>query len=226
MTSEVTDELRGFGVDARRVVALAETEARGHRHTRVGTEHLLIGLLAVEGSVAAERLREAGITLAAARHKVVEAVPPGDAPAPEVLLRSERAARALGRSVRFSHAARASSVGTEHVLLGVLDVEGTAGQVLRGLGVDVERLRSTLREPEPSGETDEHHEHDEHDEAAPEPVAATLPPLSALACPVCAAVLDDAIDYRVLIAAGPRGPREVVAYSCRVCGRILGVGPG
>ena len=124
MTSEVTDELRGFGVDARRVVALAETEARGHRHTRVGTEHLLIGLLAVEGSVAAERLREAGITLAAARHKVVEAVPPGDAPALAVLLRSERAARALGRSVRFSHAARASSVGTEHVLLGVLDVEG------------------------------------------------------------------------------------------------------
>jgi ATP-dependent Clp protease ATP-binding subunit ClpA len=215
MTSEVTDDLRGFGVEARRVVALAETEARGHRHTRVGTEHLLIGLLAVEGSIAAERLREAGITLAAARHKVVEAVPDGEAPAPEVLPRSERAARALGRSVRFSHAGRSSTVAPEHVLLGVLDVEGTAGQVLRGLGVDIERLRSALRSPEPSEALEDRGEAEEVTPAAP----------MALTCPVCASTLDDAVDYRVLIAAGPRGPREALAYSCRVCGRVLGVAP-
>ena len=95
-----------------------------------------------------------------------------------MLLRSERAARALGRSVRFSHAARASSVGTEHVLLGVLDVEGTAGQVLLWLGADVERLVVDAQGAGAVGEHDEHHEHDEHDEAV-EPVAATLPPLSA-----------------------------------------------
>ena len=221
MSSEGSDDLRGFGVEARRVVALAETEARGHRHARVGTEHLLIGLLAVEGSLAADRLRDAGITLAAARHKVIEAVPAGEKPAPEVLPRSDRAIRALGRSVRFSHAGRSSTVAPEHVLLGVLDVEGTAGQVLRGLGVDVERLRTTLRSPEQP-------EQPEQLVPAGQPVAreeSAPPSPSTLTCPVCASTLDDAIDYRVLIAAGPRGPREVLAYSCRVCGRVLGVAP-
>jgi ATP-dependent Clp protease ATP-binding subunit ClpA len=217
-TTEASDDLRGFGADARRVVALAETEARDHRHRRVGTEHLLIGLLGVDGTVAAERLHEAGVTLAAARHKVVEAVPDGEHPAPAAVGRSERAGRALGRAVRFSHVARSATVGPEHVLLGVLDVEGTAGQVLRGLGVDVERLRAALRSAEPA--TDE--------PGADEPVAPVpaVARVDAVVCPGCGVVVDDGIDYRVLIASGPRGPREVVAHSCRACRRLLGVTAG
>ena len=219
MTSRVTDELRGFGADARRAVALAETEARGLRHERLGTEHLLIGLLAVERSMAAERLHDAGVTLTAARHKVVEAVPQGDPSRSEVLPRSERATRAIGRAVRFSHAGRAATVGTEHLLLGVLDVEGTAGQVLRGLGVDVERLRGALRAVEVDVEVGDDVGADAAtDHADP---SAPLP----LRCPACVADIDDGVAYRMVIAAGPRGPREVVAFSCSECGRLLGVAP-
>ena len=219
------DELRGFGVDGRRAVAIAETEARGLQHPRVGTEHLLIGVLALDGTVASARLQEAGITLAAARHKVAEAVPQGDVPAGDALPRTERAARALGRSHRFSHANRSATVGPEHILRGGLDVAGTAGQVLRGLGADVERLRSVLRTPPPE---DGAVAAEPAEQAAAEvPAPAVAPPVeaAALTCPACAAVLDDGIEYRVLIASGPRGPREVVAYSCRACGRALGAGP-
>jgi hypothetical protein len=220
------DELRGFGIDGRGVVALAESEARGLRHHRVGTEHLLLGVLALDGTAASARLQDAGITLAAARHKVAEAVPQGEVPPAEPLPRTERAARALGRSHRFSHANRSATVGPEHVLLGVLDVEGTAGQVLRGLGADVERLRSALRTPPPDEVAS-----DEPVDAAPpleavpaaEPVAPATP--APVVCAGCGAVLDDGIEYRVLIASGSRGPREVVAYSCRACGRALGAGP-
>jgi hypothetical protein len=222
------DELRGFGIDGRRAVALAESEARGLRHDRVGTEHLLLGVLALDGTAASARLHDAGITLAAARHKVAEAVPQGDVPPPEPMPRTERAARALGRSHRFSHATRSATVGPEHILLGVLDVEGTAGQVLRGLGADVERLRTVLRTPPPDEVAS-----DDPVEAVPAvdvaPVAEPVGPSAATAAPVvclgCGAVLDDGIEYRVLIASGSRGPREVVAYSCRACGRALGAGP-
>jgi ATP-dependent Clp protease ATP-binding subunit ClpC len=217
MARPPADDLRGFGVDARRAFALAETEARGLRHERVGTEHVLIGLLAVEASSAAVRLREAGATITAARHKVVEAVPQGDPRNMEVLPRSERAVRAIGRARRFSHAARSSTVGTDHLLLGVLDVEGTAGQVLRGLGVEVEALRAALRaatEPAAEGEVGT--------DGATETAAQGPMPLT---CPACAYDLEDGLTYRVVIASGTRGPREAVAYTCGDCGRVLGIAP-
>jgi ATP-dependent Clp protease ATP-binding subunit ClpA len=219
MARPPADDLRGFGVDARRAFALAETEARGLRHERVGTEHVLIGLLAVEASSAAVRLRDAGATITAARHKVVEAVPQGDPRNIEVLPRSERAVRAIGRARRFSHAARSSTVGTDHLLLGVLDVEGTAGQVLRGLGVEVEALRAALRsatEPATDGERDADTE-GAADTTAPGPMLLT--------CPACAYDLEDGLTYRVVIASGTRGPREAVAYTCGDCGRVLGIAP-
>ena len=140
-------ELAGFGPSARRTVALAELEAGELGHHRVGTEHLLLGVIANAGTAAAGHLSEAGVILAAARHKVSEALgTPAERAVRPVgpLPRTRRAARALGRAVRFSHARRAEAVESEDVLLGVLDVEGTAGQVLRGLGVDVARLRAAV----------------------------------------------------------------------------------
>lgn len=134
--------LENFSVEAQEVVSLATMEARRLNHRRVGTEHLLLGLLSDDDGEPAELLKAAGAHLVAARHKVVEAV--GDdvgSPDGEALPFSDRAQRALERAGRFSRKDRESVVNAGHVLLGVLDVEGLACQVLRGLDVDLVQLR-------------------------------------------------------------------------------------
>ena len=229
MAIQGPEELRGFGLEARRAVALAETEARGLRNERVGTEHLLIGLLAVDGCVAANRLLEAGANINAIRRKVAEVVPQGKPAAIEFLPRSERAVRAIGRAARFSHADNASTIASEHLLLGVLDVEGTAGQVLRGLGVDVGRLRASLLDPASAPPVDavpavETAAADPTGEAPAVTPSGPYSPLPAT-CPGCAVELDDTVTYKVLIAHGSRGPREVIALSCGNCSRLLGAAP-
>ena len=206
---QVTNHLHELGSGARQAVAAAESEAIAMSYDRVGTEHLLLGLLCGESGGAATVLCEAGATLSAARRKVREALPP--APAGEFappLPRTARADRALGRAVRFSHHHRAEEVSSEHLLWGVLDVEGTAGQVLRGLGVDVDRLRTALETRE-SAST-----------AAPdEPVVAVQSPLL---CPSCRADLNGNLAYRAVEAAGAHGPRGAVVFSCSACGHVLG----
>jgi hypothetical protein len=229
MAIQGPEELRGFGLEARRAVALAETEARGLRNERVGTEHLLIGLLAVDGCVAANRLLEAGANINAIRRKVAEVVPQGKPAAIEFLPRSERAVRAIGRAARFSHADNASTIASEHLLLGVLDVEGTAGQVLRGLGVDVGRLRASLLDPASAPPVDAvpAAEATGTDSTGDAPAVTPSGPYSPLpvTCPGCAVELDDTVTYKVLIAHGPRGPREVITLSCGNCSRLLGAAP-
>jgi ATP-dependent Clp protease ATP-binding subunit ClpC len=209
------DDLQGFGVDALDAVTMAELEARDLGHDRVGTEHLLLGLLANEDDPAARPLLAAGVTLGAARHKVSEAVGPGAVAGTlpvGPLPRTARAARALSRAVRFSHARRADAVATEHVLLGVLDVEGTAGQVLRGLGVDIERLRGSF-----AWDSDA-----EADAESPDPSEPTGP-----ACPACRASLDDELRYDLVMATDGRGGSlDVLVFTCGACGRTLGVAPG
>jgi len=201
-----------MGLGARRAVEAAEAEARALGHDRVGTEHLLLGLLAGESTTAAESLRAAGLSLASTRHKVGEAVgTTGDAPpVAGDLPRTARAERALGRSLRFAHARHADTVATEHLLLGVLDVEGTAGQVLRGLGIDVDRLRAHLDGVPPADVVAE--------TTAAEPAATT-----GARCGGCGAALADGLVYDVVEASGPRGPRDVVVLSCGVCGHVVGV---
>ncbi len=139
--------LEQFSDPARRVVTLAEEEAAGLGHPHVGTEHLLLGLLEEDGTAAAEVLSSAGVTEAATRDKVVEAVGPSDPPSSGgQLQRTARAQRALDRAARFSRARGAGRVEPEDVLAGVLDVEGRAGQVLRGLGVDVGALGHAVKQ--------------------------------------------------------------------------------
>jgi ATP-dependent Clp protease ATP-binding subunit ClpA len=208
----VTGDLQGFAPDARRAVSAAESEARELGHGRVGTEHLLLGLLRDEASVASAVLLDAGATLAAARRKVREAVgsaaPPGDG----ALTLTPRASRALGRAARFSHARRAPAVGSEHLLEGVLDVEGTAGQVLRGLGVDVERVRGAL---DPDAAT-------RRQPPASAPVAA--PPA---VCPSCRTKVDGSLTWHTATATSVDGGavRDAIVFSCSACGETLGVAP-
>ena len=221
MTSEVTDELRGFGVDAWRVVALAETEARGHRHTRVGTEHLLIGLLAVEGSVAAERLREAGHARRAPPQGGRGGAP-GDAPAPEVLLRSSgRPGRWAGRcGSPMPPGPRASAPSTSCSASSMRGAPPAAGcsrpRRRRAAAVDAQGAGAVGR-----------------DRRAPRArrarrTARTGGGHAAAVMPRLPGVRGGARRCHRLPGAHRRrpAPPRVVAYSCRVCGRILGVGPG
>src|SRR5438045_5722276 len=117
----------------------------------IGTEHRLLGILSEADGDEAAAIRAQGATLDAAREKVVEAVgtkldtSDGD---PQF---TARARRALERASRFSLQRLDEHVDIEHVLLGVLDVEGTACQVLRRLGVDVAGLRRAA-DPLPTNE--------------------------------------------------------------------------
>jgi len=208
------DAPRDLDADARRSLELAVDEAVELGQSRIGTEHLLLGLLANERCVAARVLGDAGVTLAAARHKVAEASGPRSAKPPSAneSPRTARAGRALNRAVRFSHARRSEVVTSEHVLLGVLDVEGTAGQVLRRLGVDMDRLRASL-EPEALAE---------RSTAAPAAMEQTAAPL---ACRTCGGALRDAIALHHLEVRGASGPRMIDAYGCATCGAFLGIAP-
>jgi ATP-dependent Clp protease ATP-binding subunit ClpA len=202
-----------FSERARNVVASAEDEARQLAHPHVGTEHLLLGLIAVDGPAAAA-LRSAGATQDATRDKVAEAVGRAGAGGHGERDFSPRARRALERASRLSLHRRDAHVEPEHLLLGVLDVEGRAGQVLRGLGVDVTALRETTDLRSGDGGT-------------------TMSPgrsLPAPQCAVCGTALDGALSYRVVPAAGAAGARLtdhrdfVIAY-CSSCGAALGAAP-
>jgi ATP-dependent Clp protease ATP-binding subunit ClpA len=199
---------------AARALSLADAEARQLGHDRVGTEHVLLGLL-TNGTATSKTLSDAGVTLTAARSKVSEAVGEG-APSrrlPNGLLpRTARVTRALGRSSRFAHARGSERVSSDHVLMGILDVEGIAGQVLRGLGVDVDALRGSLEattEARPFAATTA-----TPDASRPAPVAT---------CPGCHTSLDVDLVYRSVRARGDDGAsRDARLYLCGVCGQVIG----
>lgn len=216
--ARMTVDLSGFGDDARRAIAAAEHEARELGHPVVGTEHLLLGVLSDESSAAFEALRDAGATLSAARAKVREAVgePSGSGVDGTSQTASPRASRALRRAERFSHSRRAPHVTSEHLLEGVLDVEGTAGQVLRGIGVDVDRLRAILvGEPVPATArvTDD----------AVRLVRDSTP----ARCPSCDVVLEDNVVWSTITATSALGGavRDAIVFSCAACGEALGIAP-
>lgn len=205
-----------LGPAAARLAAGAEAEARALGHGRVGTEHLLLAVLADEATPAAKALAGAGATLAMARHKVREARRGGEPALAGPLPLTDRASRALGRSVRFARAERADGVATQHVLLGVLDVEGTAGQVLRGLGVDVHALQSALDSSEAPAAT----------EAVPAPSPDARPSRpTAITCPACRGALDEGVVHRSVRSVGTDGLRSVVLHACPGCGAALGASP-
>lgn len=146
--SSVWRVLERYSPSARRAVDLAAVEARRLGHPHVGTEHLLLGVLAEGHNPAARLLHAAGAPLAACREKVSEALARRDLPAPERggadLELTDRAARAMDRAGKLSLRMKSEEVRTAHLMVSVLDVEGTAGQVLRGLNVDLGALREDL----------------------------------------------------------------------------------
>jgi ATP-dependent Clp protease ATP-binding subunit ClpA len=194
---------------------LAVAEARQLGHPRIGTEHLLLGLLADADSETAAGLRAVGATLAGARYTVTElATEVVDVSGEEQLPFTPRAQRALERAGRFARRYREPEVNTDHVLLGVLDVEGLACQVLRGLGVDLGRLRDSIVAAEPEVDLAAGVEQLEQQESAP-----GIRPR----CPNCSAALDgNLVDTVVRARRDDHSTANVRVVYCAGCGTALG----
>jgi ATP-dependent Clp protease ATP-binding subunit ClpC len=200
-----------FSDTAQRVLVLAEDESRRLGHEQIGTEHLLLGILAEGTSSAARALELSGATLDASRSKVEEAVgvahresSGGTTPF------SDRTKRALERANRLSLRRRDPHVETEHILVSVLEIEGRAGQILRGLAIDPAGVRDTVdsfmeERPVPAART----------EGSREPRAPR--------CQGCGSAVDDSLTHRVMSSPGVVGEvRHLLIAYCSVCGWVFG----
>src|SRR5471030_1230931 len=130
---------------ARRVLVLAQEEARLLNHSFIGTEHILLGLIHEGEGVAAKALESLGVSLEAVREKVEETIglagtaPTGSPPF------TPRAKKVLELSLREALQLGHNYIGTEHMLLGLVrEGEGVAAQVLVSLGADLARVRQQV----------------------------------------------------------------------------------
>jgi ATP-dependent Clp protease ATP-binding subunit ClpC len=145
---------------ARRVVVLAQEEARLLNHNYIGTEHILLGLIHEGEGVAARALEGMGISLESVRTQVVEIIGQGaQAPSGHIPF-TPRAKKVLELSLREALQLGHNYIGTEHILLGLIrEGEGVAAQVLQKLGAELHKVRQTViqllsgaqSEEEPSG---------------------------------------------------------------------------
>jgi ATP-dependent Clp protease ATP-binding subunit ClpC len=130
---------------ARRVIPLAQEEARLLRHNYIGTEHLLLGLLGEGEGVAAKTLEGLGISLQAVRVQVQEIIGQGQTTPTGHIPFTPRAKKALELSMREALQLGHHYIGTEHILLGLIrQREGVAAQVLASFGADHARLREQV----------------------------------------------------------------------------------
>src|SRR5579872_6895990 len=146
---------------ARRVVVLAQEEARMLNHNYIGTEHILLGLIHEGEGVAAKALESLGISLDAVRQQVEEIIGQGQqAPSGHIPF-TPRAKKVLELSLREALQLGHNYIGTEHILLGLIrEGDGVAAQVLVKLGADLNRVRQQViqllhgyqgKEPSPTG---------------------------------------------------------------------------
>src|SRR5688572_25669384 len=130
---------------ARRVVVLAQEEARMLNHNYIGTEHILLGLIHEGEGVAAKALESLGISLEGVRQQVEEIIGQGQqAPSGHIPF-TPRAKKVLELSLREALQLGHNYIGTEHILLGLIrEGEGVAAQVLVKLGADLGRVRQQV----------------------------------------------------------------------------------
>ena len=130
---------------ARRVVVLAQEEARLLNHNYIGTEHILLGLIHEGEGVAAQALESLGISLEAVRNQVEEIIGQGSSSPSGHIPFTPRAKKVLELSLREALQLGHNYIGTEHVLLGLIrEGEGVAAQVLVKLGADLSKVRQEV----------------------------------------------------------------------------------
>jgi ATP-dependent Clp protease ATP-binding subunit ClpC len=204
---------------ARRVLVLAQEEARLQNHSYIGTEHILLGLIHEEEGVAAHALRRCGITVETARRAVEEAVGAGaELPggSPPFTPRAKKVLElALREALHLGH----SYIGTEHILLGLIrEGDGVAVTIIQNLGTDLAQLRQEVLGLM-SGNTGNLGEGVE----GRTPAAHAGRPL----CPRCQAGLSEEARYKVVEvpaedSESDEGVVSVTLIYCNRCGSALG----
>jgi len=132
---------------ARRVIVLAQDEARNLKHNYLGTEHILLGLIREGEGVAAKALEALDITLDEVRAQVIEIIGEGQEPPSGHIPFTPRAKKVIEYAMREGLQLGHSYIGTEHLLLGLTrEPDGVAAQVLTKLGADMPRVRSQVNQ--------------------------------------------------------------------------------
>jgi len=139
----MADKFDRFTKRARRVLALAQEEAQRFNHSYIGTEHLLLGLVREESGVAARVLKDLGVEPNALRKAVQEMIGQGERKVVGKIALTPRTKRVIELAFDEARLLGHRHVGTEHILLGLArEGEGIAVDVLKSLGVNLDRLRT------------------------------------------------------------------------------------
>jgi ATP-dependent Clp protease ATP-binding subunit ClpC len=201
---------------ARRVVVLAQEEARLLNHDYIGTEHLLLGLIHEGEGVASQALTSIGISLEDVRQQVQDIIGQGSELPTGHIPFTPRAKKVLELSLRESLQLGHNYIGTEHVLLGlVAEGEGVAAQVLVKMGATLSAVRSEVLKMLQGYEGPE---------GTAEATAAEAGPVQPR-CPRCRVLLEESVSYRVMDVPPHEGEGETraVAFAfCQRCGTWLG----
>ena len=206
---------------ARRVVVLAQEEARLLNHNYIGTEHVLLGLVREEEGVAAKALESLGISLEKVRRQVEVIVGRGATPPSGHIPFTPRGKRVLELSFREALQLGHDYIGTEHILLGLLrEGEGVGAQALVGLGVDLGTARQKVVELLAS-------EHPLRDAGDSEGVAVRASAQIGPLCVSCRSEVVSSAAYRVVEVRDEEGlePRRLLFVFCRACGTAFGSHP-
>ncbi len=130
---------------ARRVVVLAQDESQRLSHNYIGSEHLLLGLLAEQDGVAARALESLDVTLTAAREQVEEIIGPGQQKPHGHIPFTPRAKKILELALREALTMGSEAIDTEHLLLGLIDEgDGVGAQILQRLGATAQAVREAV----------------------------------------------------------------------------------
>ena len=139
----MSDKFDRFTKRARRVLTLAQEEAQRLNHNYIGTEHLLLGLVREENGVAVRVLRDLGVDPRQIRERVERTVGRGQRAMYGKLSLTPRTKRVIELAVDEARRLGHHYIGTEHLLLGLVRAgEGVAVDVLKGLGVSLDKVRS------------------------------------------------------------------------------------
>ena len=135
----------GLTEPSKQALVLAHDEARKLGHPYIGTEHLLLGLIADEGGPAGRAFKTLGVTLETARAQVAAEVPPSGSESPGEIPYSPRAKGTLDGAPRQAMGLKDDFVGTEHLLLALLiERDSRTANVLSSLGCPPDLLRTTV----------------------------------------------------------------------------------
>jgi ATP-dependent Clp protease ATP-binding subunit ClpC len=203
---------------ARRVLVLAQEEARLLNHSFIGTEHILLGLLAEGEGVAAKALGSLGVTLVDARQKTEEAIGMSGGPPSGSPPFTPRAKKVMELALREALQLNHTYIGTEHLLLGLVrEGEGVATAVMVSLGADLGSVRQRVIQLMSGAESEEMNEgifNPQMTQFGGESQTQRGP-----LCPQCRASLADEARHRVLAVPADGDSEDVFSVQAVYCGR-------